>query len=86
MSTAQVDKADYPQCGELGPWFVVCSTCFFSCVNVHTHTHTLTVYSLLTFAVSAGVCAHVTELSYSNPSNRDEGLSGFSKWDFKQRC
>lgn len=38
------------------------------------------------FTASVGVCVHVTELCYSNPSNRDEGLSGFSKWDFQQGC
>lgn len=37
VSTTRLDKADYPQCGVLGPWFGVCFLTPFFCVNVHIH-------------------------------------------------
>lgn len=45
-------------------------------------------YSVFTANVSMHqmcLCAFVcTKLCYRIPSHRDEGLSGFSKWDFQQ--
>lgn len=86
MSTAQLDKADYLQCGELGPWFSLFVITLFLCGC----THALTVCLLLmclTNCVCWCLCLCLcTELCYSNPGNRDEGLSGFSEWDFQQEC
>ncbi len=73
LSTAQLDKGDYPHCGELGPRFSVCAfvcvcvlcVCVYTLVFFCECTHALCVCLLLMFLRTkcVGVCARVCVLS-----------------------
>lgn len=89
VSAARLDKGDYPPCGELGARFSVCV-----CVSVYVYTDTCFLrqcaLSIPCFPLMC-VCAKCVcvphcwgELCHSIPRSRKEGLSGFSKWDFRQ--
>lgn len=53
MNAAQLDKGDYPHCGELGAWFCVCL-----CV------HSVVVYSVYVCVCTASPFLHDVHLHY----------------------
>lgn len=98
VSTAQLDKGDYPHRGEfrVGGWGGGLVQCAFVCVRtcvclayVRTYARSLCDCAVcLPLMCRRAICVCVyfaeTVLCNSIPSNRAEGLSGFSKWDFQQ--
>lgn len=59
MSTARLDKGDYPHCGELGAWFCVC-VCVYTCFLCEC-THAFIVCFLLMCLCTKCVCVHFSE-------------------------
>lgn len=96
VSSARLDKGDYPHRGEfrgggggLGSVRICLRT--YACAPAYVRTYArflcgCAVCLLLMCCRAVCVCVHFakTVLCNSIPSNRAEGLSGFSKWDFQQ--